>query len=658
MTIEDFHSDALGTFKDSEYRDVSEFKGQRWVVDLAIWMNKLSCTVIDKLATTSNPAYPAPDMLQLLMNVHANLSKYITLVYAYDGIAPPHKQSTKDKRLELRRTNGADWLKHHERAKENQTISDEDLKTATAARMSMSHPTAIDYAAILKWMVDDGIEHYGSLYEADQQMIQLEKDGIVDGIISEDGDMIALGAKRLLCKMSRKANGEYQFKLFERERFLDDSNPYQSKLCKYPDLIMDAALLLGNDYNPRVEGNGPTRVLHGSLPRLRRDASQEERANRQRLDDSMLDNLAAAPNKNEWIDNFGRNGKGPLSSNESEVYWSAKRYMLHAPVLQYDKVTGEVRVVPLNEAPDDVEDLGEFLGLGDLNTLQNDKSLLSDIYHCNVIPIERKPMHFYENRLSSAIFGELDFIKDPISIQPTLCLVNYLRARNMDARPGDDRHKIEEAVMRCLRASKAQASQPLMPISGVYNGFKAIEPRQAGNEFDLWNEDCSTPMSKLEDVTDDVIDGHLGEVRLGRPSIRKRVKNLVEGGHYDLASIKCRNVSSKNDGKECILICCECLSSKSNTMHTVYAVFEDKDDGKYILDASSCSCKKGEYFCSHSIGFLYVTRLIQVHSLAAVKLYYRVSPKLVQSNLVLIENALLGDKFKQQNSRRKRQRID
>jgi len=55
-------------------------------VDLSIFMNKLLFTDIDKLASTSNPAYPAPDLLQNIKNIHTNLSRYMTLVYVFDGI--------------------------------------------------------------------------------------------------------------------------------------------------------------------------------------------------------------------------------------------------------------------------------------------------------------------------------------------------------------------------------------------------------------------------------------------------------------------------------------------------------------------------------------------------------------------------------------------
>lgn len=658
MGINDWWTVGLGDFKSSAYKDISEFKGERFAVDLSILMNKFLCSDIDKLATTSTPAYPAPDLIQNIKNWHENLSKHVTLVYVFDGKAPPHKKYTKEQRREQLEGKGKEWLELRESVLKNanQTINERDVKKATASRMAMSHPTAVDHAAIRKWMGDNGIEHYGSLYEADQQMIQLEKDGIVDGIISEDGDEIALGAKRLLCKMSRKSNGEYQFKLFDREHFMSNNNPYQSKLCTYPDLITDAALTLGNDYCPRVEGNGPTTVLLGSLEPIKPNASEEEKKNRKRLCDSMLDKLAAASDREAWINNFGRKGKQPLSTSQSAVYWNSRKYMLHAPVLQYEEVTGQAIIVPLNPLPDGVVDLGEYLGLDDLATLQDDKPLLLNIYHCRVIPIERKPLNFYEDRLSSAIFGELHFSEDPVKIQPTLCLVNFLRARSLDARMDDGRDKIEDAVGRCIRVNKRQSSLPLRPVAGVHDGFKKIAARQADNEFDIWNHDCSTFASKLERIDDDVIDRLLGKSRKCRPSIRHRVANLVRGGHYDIASIKCRNVAIKSNGNKCVLICCDCLSSKSSTFHTVYAVFEDEEGGKYQLDASSCSCKKGEYFCSHSIGFLYVMRLLQHWPQTEVKKNYRVNPKLIQSELMLIENSLIGDKFKQQNSQRKRQR--
>ena len=80
-------------------------------------------------------------------------------------------------------------------------------------------------------------------------------------------------------------------------------------------------------------------------------------------------------------------------------------------------------------------------------------------------------------------------------------------------------------------------------------------------------------------------------------------------------------------------------------MHAVTAIFEDKSNGKYRVDESNCSCKKGEHFCSHLIGLLFLLNTIQQamkldppHSQEQFEQFYRVSPNCVQS---LIKNVAL-----------------
>ena len=93
-------------------------------------------------------------------------------------------------------------------------------------------------------------------------------------------------------------------------------------------------------------------------------------------------------------------------------------------------------------------------------------------------------------------------------------------------------------------------------------------------------------------------------------------------------------------------------------MHSIYAVFEDRVDGKYLVSHSSCSCKKGEHFCSHSIGFMFIMALLQqkVKSQEDLVKYYRKNASLIQGELMLVENATIRDKFRQHDSQRKRHR--
>ena len=598
MGITGFWAKAIG-IASSPSVDLSEFKGRRFAVDVSIFMNKYLQSNMDKLATTANPPCPAPDLLPCIMAWHHSVSQHITPVYVFAGKAPPIKDDTKKKRIITRDRRGKEWLILYNKAKEESNISvaPETLKEATEDRMKMSHPNAVDHANILRWMKENDIECIGSIAEADQQMVQLERDGVVDGVISEDGDIVALGAKRVLCKMSRKNNGHFQFKVFEWEKFVSAENPYNSKLSRYPHLMTDIVLLMGNDYCPRIHGNGEGALILGVKDKA-----------------SVLDKLSAIDDENarqDWLFKFGFKGISPMSTEHAEIFCKSRKYMLHAPVLKRDPESGVVSIVPLNPFPSinsnwDYIEIQEFL-----NDLLTDGTLTTHIYQCNVVPLERKPLEFYRTSLDAPPFAELDFDDVPIEIQPTLCLINWLRARGMDVRMTDSRDQIESVTNHCLRVDKDPIGPSLQPIAGVHDSFRMIAPRHADNEYDLPNEDYFSVASKLLPITDDSVDEYLGPTRMSRPSIRVRVGNLFRGGHYDPKTIKCRNVETKSDGTPCIMLMCKCLSSKSSVMHQVTAVFEDKPNGKYRVEESNCSCKKGEHFCSHSIGFLYLLSVVQ-----------------------------------------------
>ena len=46
-----------------------------------------------------------------------------------------------------------------------------------------------------------GVKFVCAPFEADAQLVQLEVDGVVDGVVAEDADLIALGVKLLACKI-------------------------------------------------------------------------------------------------------------------------------------------------------------------------------------------------------------------------------------------------------------------------------------------------------------------------------------------------------------------------------------------------------------------------------------------------------------------------
>ena len=266
MGVDDFWKHALGDFAKSPFVGMDAMRGLKVAVDTAIFFNRLAGSDVDKLAMTTNPSHPAPDLFIAMKNLHRQFAEVFTPVYVFDGIPPFLKSGCREKRKSIRERAGAEWQELRGKALELVGIdappfTDEEIKAATSARMAMHHPTIADQLIFLRFCVEEKIECHGSLEEADPQLVQLEKDGVVDAILSTDGDIVVLGARRLFCQMTRKANGDYQFREFRRDQFFYRGNPFNARISRYPQHLADVALLLGNDYLSRLDGNGPGKVF-------------------------------------------------------------------------------------------------------------------------------------------------------------------------------------------------------------------------------------------------------------------------------------------------------------------------------------------------------------------------------------------------------------
>ena len=133
--------------------------------------------------------------------------------------------------------------------------------------------------------------------------------------------------------------------------------------------------------------------------------------------------------------------------------------MFNAPVLEASTEPKSVIVVSLNPLPEECSDLASYIEEDGLAQLMTDHKLLYDIYHCNILPLERKPISDFlgpitDDGQQAPLFGELNFEKVPITVQPKLCLANWLRARGIDARLIDSREVLMDTVKSCCRVNK------------------------------------------------------------------------------------------------------------------------------------------------------------------------------------------------------------
>ena len=99
----------------------------------------------------------------------------------------------------------------HDRSKRRQECKRTGMNLYRAGKMSHAHQElqkAVDVTPYMaRQLIEElkrmNIQYVVAPYEADAQMVYLERNGIINGILSEDSDLLVFGAKRLLTKLDQ-----------------------------------------------------------------------------------------------------------------------------------------------------------------------------------------------------------------------------------------------------------------------------------------------------------------------------------------------------------------------------------------------------------------------------------------------------------------------
>ena len=98
-----------------------------------------------------------------------------------------------------------------ERAKRREESKKKGLELYRLNKLSQAHlelQKAVDVSPVMALQLIDelkqlGVQYVVAPYEADAQLAYLERQGIIQGILSEDSDLLVFGAKRLLTKLDQ-----------------------------------------------------------------------------------------------------------------------------------------------------------------------------------------------------------------------------------------------------------------------------------------------------------------------------------------------------------------------------------------------------------------------------------------------------------------------
>ncbi|MCJ1471666.1 Rad2 nuclease [Lambiella insularis] len=170
---------------------LKKFKGLTIGVDAYGWLHRgtVACA-IDLALDKPNTKFVDFAMHRVRMLIHFGITPYIV----FDGDYLPSKASTEGARAEKRAESKRVGLELYRMGKPSQAHL--ELQKAVDVTPEMAR-------LLIEELKRHDVQYVVAPYEADAQLVYLEKKGIIQGIISEDSDMLVFGTKRLLTKLDQ-----------------------------------------------------------------------------------------------------------------------------------------------------------------------------------------------------------------------------------------------------------------------------------------------------------------------------------------------------------------------------------------------------------------------------------------------------------------------
>ncbi|KAK4172824.1 PIN domain-like protein [Triangularia setosa] len=171
--------------------ELKKYAGETFGVDGYGWLHRGAIACAIELAQGK----PTRKYVDFAMH-RVKMFKYfgVTPYLVFDGDFLPSKaktESSREKRREQSLKTGLELLKAGKPSKAHLELQKAIDVTPEMARH------------LIEELKKAGVPYIVAPYEADAQLVYLEREGIISGIVSEDSDMLVFGAKRLLTKMDQ-----------------------------------------------------------------------------------------------------------------------------------------------------------------------------------------------------------------------------------------------------------------------------------------------------------------------------------------------------------------------------------------------------------------------------------------------------------------------
>ncbi|KAI9745961.1 MAG: Rad2 nuclease [Claussenomyces sp. TS43310] len=171
--------------------NLKKFAGQTIGVDAYGWLHRGTVACSMELVMEQ----PTRKFVDFAMHRVRMLQHFGVIPFLiFDGDYLPSKAATETHRAKRR--------------EESKKAGLELLRSGKPSQAYLEFQKAVDVTpAMARQLIDElkqsGVHYIVAPYEADAQMVYLERQGIIDGILSEDSDLLVFGAKCLLTKLDQ-----------------------------------------------------------------------------------------------------------------------------------------------------------------------------------------------------------------------------------------------------------------------------------------------------------------------------------------------------------------------------------------------------------------------------------------------------------------------
>ncbi|PHH86089.1 hypothetical protein CDD83_10773 [Cordyceps sp. RAO-2017] len=174
--------------------ELKKFGGETLGVDAYGWLHRAAYSCAAELGQDKpTKKYVRASLHRVKMLRHFGVTPYMV----FDGDFLPSKAGTEESRAKQRN--------------ERKQLAKELLKAGKPSLAMKEFQKCIDITPqmacdLIEQLKEMDIPYVVAPYEADAQLVYLERHGFVSGIISDDSDLLVFGAKRLLTKLDQYGN--------------------------------------------------------------------------------------------------------------------------------------------------------------------------------------------------------------------------------------------------------------------------------------------------------------------------------------------------------------------------------------------------------------------------------------------------------------------